>query len=225
MTRPWLVLMAKEPVAGEVKTRLAPVLGAEGAARLYRAFLDDLSERVAALDSLERVLAVWPPHVDAPWLDRYRDRFRCIPQRGAGLGERMQAVVEDAFAHRASAVVVVGTDLPTLPLEHVTEAFTRLAAGAAVVVGPDRDGGYYALGMARPVPGIFDVPMSTSRVLDATLGRVRDRGLRVALLPSWADVDEPADLVRLGVELRDPRIAKRAPRTAAALRVLADPDA
>lgn len=214
MSRPRLVLMAKEPQPRAVKTRLATALGFEGAAQLYRAFLEDLCERVITLDGVEHVLATWPPSVDAAWLDPYRARFLCVAQRGAGLGERMRASVDDGLAAGATSVLVLGTDLPTLPLENVTDALARLAAGADVVIGPDPDGGYYALGLTRPVPEIFDVPLSTAHVLDATLARVRALGLRVELLPSWADVDVPADLVRLRRELADPRIAARAPRTA-----------
>lgn len=207
--------MAKEPRPGEVKTRLAPALGAAGAAQLYAAFLDDLAERLGALGDVDRVLAVWPPEPLAPWLEGYRACFTCVAQRGDGLGARMAAVVADALERdRCRAVVVVGSDAPTLPSAHVAAAFAALASGADAALGPNPDGGYYLIGLARPIAGLFDMPMSTPDVLAATRAVLGDAGARVALLPPWHDVDVPADLARLRCELGDPAVARLAPRTA-----------
>ncbi len=210
-----LVLMAKEPRPGEVKTRLAPELGVDGAARLYAAFLDDLVERLATITDVERVLAVWPPRPDAAWLDRHRARFTCVAQRGGGLGARMAAVVADALERdRCAAVVVLGSDVPTLPIEHLRTGFAELASGADAVLGPNPDGGYYSIGLTRFVPAAFEVPMSTPHVLAATRAALESAGARVALLPPWYDVDVPGDLARLRLELADPVRARLAPRTA-----------
>jgi rSAM/selenodomain-associated transferase 1 len=209
--------MAKEPVPGQVKTRLVPALGEAGAARLYAAFLDDLGERIAAsasFDGIERVLAVWPPRLDARWLDRHRRRFRCVGQRGDDLGARMDALARDAFDEGCEQVVIVGSDLPTLPLDHLVQVFAALARGVAVVLGPTPDGGYYAVGLSRPVPGLFDGPMSTADVLAATLARLDAQGVNVELAPEWSDVDVPDDLARLTAALADPATAALAPRTA-----------
>src|SRR5262249_27153007 len=79
------------------------------------------------------------------------------------------------------------------------------------------DGGYHLVGLARPIPGLFDVEMSTASVLESSLARVASSGLRAELVPSWSDVDTPADLARLRAELADPAVAALAPRTAAFL--------
>lgn len=209
-----LVLMAKQPLPGEVKTRLAPALGAAGAARLYAAFLDDLADQLGAIEEVERHLAVWPPDPDAAWLAPYRERFTCVAQRGDGLAARMESMVRDALDRdRCSAVVVVGSDVPTLPVEHVRSAFAALRGGADAVLGPNPDGGYYLLGLVRLVAGVFEVPMSTPEVLKATRSALDRAGARVALLPPWHDVDLPTDLERLRRELTNPAVARRAPRT------------
>ncbi len=216
-----VVLMAKEPRPGEVKTRLQPTLDATQAAALYEAFLADLAERVAALSRVERVLAVWPPRLDAPWLDPYRTRFRLVAQRGSGLGARMRAVMSDLLAERRGSVLMVGTDVPTLPSEILERGVTLLDRGCAAVLGPGSDGGYYAIGLGRWIPGLFDVAMSSPSVLSSTLELLERARARVELLPTWGDVDTPADLERLAEELADPASAARAPRTSAVMRRLA----
>ena len=220
---PRLVVMAKQPRPGEVKTRLAPALGDAGAARLYAAFLDDLAARLGRLEGVERYLAVWPPDPDAAWLEPHRMRFTAVAQRGDGLGARMAAVVADALERdRRPGVVLVGSDAPTLPSELVEAGFAALASGADAVLGPNPDGGYYLIGLGRAVPAAFELPMSTPDVLAATRAALAAVGARVALLPPWHDVDVPSDLERLRLELADPAVARLAPRTA---RMLAELDA
>ena len=196
-----LILFGKVPEAGATKTRLAPALGASGAARLYRAFLDDTVRRTEAVEVERRGL----------WLagdDRGRGRVRerhpgleVRAQRGDDLGERMARALEEAFSRGAGRALVVGTDHPTLPVERLERAF-RLLASVDLVLGPSDDGGYYAVGVRREAwpgaAGIFrDVPWSTDRVLEVTRARARELGLSRRELPEWYDVDRPPELERL----------------------------
>lgn len=189
-----LVVMAKYPAAGEVKTRLAVRLGAEGAAALYRAFVLDLAARLRALP-YDTAWAFLPP--DAPFADLVPD-FRCYPQRGGDLGERMAAAVAAEAERAAGPIMVIGADAPHLPAAALHEAATALAGGAGVVLGPAADGGYYLIGMREPVPVLFGgMAWGTSTVLAETRARADRLGLPTHLLPLGFDVDEVADLDRL----------------------------
>ena len=196
-----LILFGKVPEAGATKTRLAPALGDAGAARLYRAFLDDTIRRTAAVAAERRGL----------WLagsvggrDRVRERHGGLevrPQRGDDLGQRMARALEEAFAAGAGRALILGTDHPTLPMDRLERAF-RLLSSVDLVLGPSDDGGYYAVGVRREAwpgaAGIFrDVPWSTDRVLEVTRARAEEIGLSRRELAEWYDVDRPSELERL----------------------------
>jgi len=124
--------MAKYPVAGRVKTRLAAELGDDAACALQRAFLLDLAERLRALPYAV-TWAFWPP--SAPFATLIGDG-RCRPQSGKDLGERMAAAIEAELAEGAAPVVVLGADVPHVDLACVRQAVLALAADADVVLGP-----------------------------------------------------------------------------------------
>ena len=117
--------------------------------------------------------------------------MRCLAQRGDDLGARMGNLIADLLAAGHPAALVTGSDLPTLPIEHLAEAARVLSGGGAdVVLGPAEDGGYYLVGLRRPAPELFvDVAWGTAAVLEVTLARARALGLRAHLLPEWHDVD------------------------------------
>ncbi len=187
-----LGLFAKWPCPGAVKTRLAAETSAEFGSRVASAFLRDSIERLSALD-VEHVLSFTPPEERATFTPLCGDRWRLVPQCDGDLGARLTDFFARQFEREAKQVVVVGTDSPTLPLDHVRGAFTRLET-AEVVIGPATDGGYYLIGAARPVPQIFaDVRWSKSDVLHQTIARVESMALRLALLPPWYDVDSLDD--------------------------------
>lgn len=196
-----LHLFGKVPEPGSTKTRLAPALGDRGAARLYRAFLDDTVRRTAAVEVERRTL--WLAGGDGG-RERVRKRHRGLrvrPQRGGDLGERMAHAMETSFSEGAGRVLIVGTDHPTLPPERPELAF-RLLQSADLVLGPSDDGGYYAIGLRRAAwPSarqLFrDVPWSTGRVLDVTRSKADRAGLDRRELPGWYDVDLPSELERL----------------------------
>ena len=202
-----LVIMAKEPRAGSVKTRLAATLGAEAAAELYAAFLRDKLDQVAGLGMVTPVVAYRPNAARAAFLAMVPEGFSLLPQVGEGLGETLANVSAHCFERGASAVILVDSDSPTLPPVYLERA-ARLLDGDArtcdLVLGPTDDGGYYLVGLRRHCPALFDgIPWSTDGVMEATLERASAEGLRVEMLPSWWDVDTIAELDRLRAELLD----------------------
>jgi rSAM/selenodomain-associated transferase 1 len=189
-----VLVMAKYPVPGRVKTRLAGALGAAAAAELARAFIADLGARLGALGA-SVAWAFWPP--DAPFAGLVPGA-PCVPQQGRDLGERLCAAIAWAFARDPRPLAVLGADVPHVEAATLREAATALAGDADVVLGPTPDGGYYLLALRAPQPALFErVPWGGSRVLAVTLERARAAGLRVHLLPATFDVDTPADLAAL----------------------------
>lgn len=190
-----LGLFAKWPALGTVKTRLAARAPAWGA-RVARAFLLDMVDRLATVDA-RRILVFAPTSAGPEFAALVGDRFDVTPQNVGDLGQRLAGFVEQELRGGARAVVVVGTDSPTLPLAHIEQAFAKLEQ-ADVVLGPASDGGYYLVGCGPSRPPVFDnVAWSTSRVLADTVAALADPRWRLALLPPWYDVDTPDDWAML----------------------------
>jgi len=201
MGRHALFVMAKDPRAGTVKTRLCPPLTPETAARLYRCFLSDVLDLVAKLRDVDPVVAYSPADAGPEFARLTSGRFLLVPQEGEDLGERLEGTFRTLFRRGYKYVSAVSTDSPDLPVEYLQEAFRRLE-NAPVVVGPCPDGGYYLIGLSRLVPELFrNMPWSTARVVAETESRARRIGLAVSYLPPWHDVDTAADLDRLVREL------------------------
>lgn len=206
-----VVMVAKAPLAGRAKTRLAAAIGAEAAAALAHAFLEDLTYCLNKIPA-RRVIA-WDLDDAHPAFDAARAAgFEFVRQPSGTLGERLDMLIR-AEARRADAVVVIGSDSPTLSAEMLTAAFERLE-GADVVLGPSFDGGYYLLGVRSawfrgavppegPHPLFTDIAWSTTEVLGQTLRRCRAIGARVELGPFWYDVDTVEDLSMLKTHLLD----------------------
>jgi rSAM/selenodomain-associated transferase 1 len=204
--------MAKHPVPGRVKTRLAAELGDETACALQRAFLLDLADRLRALPYTV-TWAFWPP--SAPFATLLGGG-RCRPQSGDDLGERMRGAIEAEFADGGGTVVVLGADVPHVDLACVRRAVLALAAGADVVLGPALDGGYYLIGLRSPAPALFEnIAWGTDQVLRATVARAERLGLRVELVAESFDVDQVGDLARLRAALATADL--HLPRTRAVL--------
>jgi uncharacterized protein len=210
-----LLLFTKPAREGQVKTRLIGDLTAAQAAELHAAFLADLLSRLAGGDfELDLAWALGPGE-ELP--GGFGDGIGCVRQEGDGLGERLYGALA-AAARQAPAVAALGSDHPTVGRELVERAFAAVEAGAGVALGPAEDGGYYLIALAAGAvrPRLFeDIPWSTGGVLAATLGRCRELGLAVELLPAAADVDTPADLARLAARLAvaGPAAAAACPRT------------
>lgn len=206
MLMPMLLVVAKQPAAGQTKTRLCPPLTGETAAALYECFLRDTLDIMRMTPAVKRCI-VYLPEGAADYFRKLAPDFTLMRQEGADLGERLDNLLTAALAQGAAAAVVMDSDSPTLPAAYLREAFTRLQEGADVVLGPCDDGGYYLIGLTRPQPRLLrDVPMSTPTVLRDTLAIAEELGVRVALLPTWYDVDTVVELQRLRQELADPVI-------------------
>jgi len=192
-----LIIFAKEPRPGQVKTRLSPPLSPAAAAQLYHSFLLDILAEMARLPQLRLALAFSPPEAQAVFRGLAPAGADLFPQEGADLGERMARALARGFAAGFGPVMLRGGDLPDLPAAVVSEAREVLAAGRAqVVLGPATDGGYYLVGLTAPQPRLFQGPVwSSGTVLTDTLRLARQLGLGVHLLPPWPDIDTYADLL------------------------------
>ena len=194
-----LAIFAKAPVAGQVKTRLCPPLTPERAAELSRCFLLDTLERVCGLEAVEVFVAISPTDSESLFRSLIPFPVRYRPQRGASLGERQLNTLGDMMSAGFSRALIIGSDIPTLPVAYVQEAFRRLEDPACdAVFGPSHDGGYYLVGARQPHRRLFEnIVWSTPQVLQQTLAQARKYGYAVALVPPWYDVDRPQDLPRL----------------------------
>jgi len=193
-----LVVFAKRPAPGQVKTRLCPPFSLEQAASFYAAMLDDVlcvSQQAAAQLGLQAVLAVHPPEACAELAVR-APRLRVLDQRGASLSERLEDAVARLAAEGCTPLLVRGSDSPLLDTRLIGEALARLRT-SDLVLCPDPDGGYSLIGLGKPAPGLLRHPMSTASVLQDTLAGAKARGLRTALLPARFDIDVVEDLHRL----------------------------
>jgi rSAM/selenodomain-associated transferase 1 len=228
MALPSLLLFARAPEPGRVKTRLLERLTAEGAAELYRAFLEDAGRAYLAPGRWESVLCAEPSPSDPRLVPLFPEPWRGETQQGGDLGDRLHRAFDREFSRGAPAALAVGSDHPALPRGRLVAAFAELAAGARAVLVPAEDGGYCAIGLAAGVAAgeVFrGVPWSTANVLATTLDRLEGLGLRPRLLPAAYDVDRPEDIDRLRLDLagRDPGEEGFPVATARALGVGAGP--
>jgi rSAM/selenodomain-associated transferase 1 len=186
-----LIMFAKEPQPGKVKTRLSPPLSLKEAAQLYHSFIEDILEEMARVPEVRLAVAFSPLGAQVFFRRLTPPGTDLFPQQGADLGERMARAFARSFAAGFGPVMLRGSDVPDLPAAVVSEAREVLAAGQAqVVLGPCPDGGYYLVGLAEPQPLLFQGPAwSSSTVLTDTLRLARQLGLRVHLLPPWPDID------------------------------------
>lgn len=194
-----LLVFARLPELGRVKTRIAAEIGHERTLVLYEAMLADLLERVGDSDERTEVEIMWTASPDATGEDLHRvfGLRRLAMQTGATLGDRMSiAFSERVFFHDASKVMAIGTDEPGIDRAFIDCAF-RLLDSFDWVVGPAADGGYYLLGCraADFFPEIFqDIEWSSNTVLQTTLDRIREKGQTIAVLPLRTDIDLVDDL-------------------------------
>lgn len=196
-----LLVFAKKPIPGRVKTRLVPALSPEEAAELYQRMQLDIFSKVGHLAGVEWVVVYEQGRGAAEYFAAAGQAARLVPQEGADLGAKMANAFREAFRRGYGAAVIIGTDSPDLPLAFIAEAYARLRQPAVdAVFGPSADGGYYLVGAKRPLPELFTgIPWSTGEVLARSLARAAAAGLAVELLPPWYDVDEVADLRRPGL--------------------------
>ncbi len=195
-----LLVFARAPQPGKVKTRLAAHIGDEAAARLYAAMLQDtlaVAENAARDGKVEVVVSYTPSDAFAPGEFSLANFWRGakMPQIGADLGEKMRFAIANGLEQGAERVLIIGSDLPDLESGILCEAFEKLTH-YDLVFGPAQDGGFYLIGARAPLPDdIFDgVLWSLASTLQSVLHVARGLNLSVALLPQGADIDEWRDV-------------------------------
>jgi hypothetical protein len=208
-----LIVFAKCPEPGRVKTRLTPVLTPGEAARLYAAFLQDALARYRRLDGVDvRLYLGAPPSEDCAAL--LPAGLEWHEQEGDGLGPRMRSAFQETRTAGYDRAVLIGTDHPTLPMAFVRQAFEALRAPRSICIGPSADGGFYLLGMHGAYPVCFeDMTYSHPRVFEDTLARIGQTNAQLTVLPRWYDVDTPDDLARLVGALEDEDASAPLPNT------------
>jgi len=208
-----LLLIAKVPRPGRVKTRLCPPYTPGQAAALAAAALSDSLDAVTASPVARRVLLL-----DGPAGGWARDGVEVLPQRGVGLAERLAAAYDDAWAGAELPMLLVGMDTPQAGPELLGAAVCALLAeGVDAALGLATDGGFWALGLRRPDRRLLlGVPMSTPHTGAAQAARLRAAGLRVAALPPLTDVDDVASARDVAAALPRSRFAAEMRRLAPA---------
>ena len=195
-----LIIFAKAPVAGQVKTRLVPPLTPEEACRLYRSWAVDTYAAALFLGGVAPEVA-YQAHPDFPnpdWMAQGRGQVPFFYQAAGDLGAKLADAFDRAFKPRCERAAAIGTDSPGLPAEYIREGFERLK-DHDLVLGPAQDGGYYLIGLRqKAVPELFEgISWSTPDVLAGTMKAAENLGLSVWLLPEYFDVDRPEDLKKI----------------------------
>jgi uncharacterized protein len=211
LTNRTLVIMAKAPRLGSVKTRLAESLSLQGVTELYRCLLNDTMALAQVLDHVE--IAIMCPASDVEDLSQALAKaVRIVPQTGQGLAAGLASVFTHFATPGHQRVIAFNSDTPHLPASVLETAFDVLEA-CDLVVGPTYDGGYYLVGARASHPGLFTSDgMGTANALEALLAHARALGLSIHLTDPFYDIDVAADLTQLADELR--RMPGKAPRTA-----------
>jgi uncharacterized protein len=207
-----LVVMAKAPRPGKVKTRLSPPLTPNQASALNICFIRDTTENIQQVTEASNsagLVAYTPVGDEAAFDGLLPAGFQLLAQRGHGFGERLLFVCEDLFVCGFSSVCLIDSDSPTMPQSALLQAVEELShAGDRMVLGGSDDGGYYLVGIKRPHHRLFEqIDWSTERVFAQTLERAKEIALPTELLPTWYDVDDAATLDRLQRELASPNAA------------------
>lgn len=196
-----LVVMAKQPEAGNTKTRLCPPLLEEQAANLYEALLKDTLLSAVTVDKTSLVVGLTPAESIGYFREICPAATILLPVSGRDVGECMNQVTTSLLHSGFHSVIVMNSDGPSLPVDYLDKAVQELKK-SDVVLGPCEDGGYYLIGLHEPKFELFqDIDWSTDRVALQTLANADRAGMRTYLLPPWYDVDTPKDLHRLINEL------------------------
>jgi uncharacterized protein len=193
-SKPILGIFAKQPLAGQVKTRLCPPLSQQEAADLYLCSLRETVSRMAVVQDFELVICFAG---ERDWFAKTFPGLPLLPQQGADLGARLANGFRQLFQQGYPQVVLIGSDAPDLPVELVRQAFAQFQS-VEVVLAPATDGGYVLVGQAAFRPELFEtIHWGSATVLAETLQRVEQFVIPAATLPSWEDLDDVSALERL----------------------------
>ncbi len=197
----YFIIFTRYPLPGTTKTRLIPVLGSLQAARLQRAMTEHLLSRVRPLMDREEIsVEIWFEGGDATLMRRWLGpEYGYTPQGSGDLGSRMQRAMEAAFQSGARAAVIMGTDVPGITTDILTQT-RNLIRRERMVIGPAKDGGYYLIGFRRDMfqegsaRFFTGIEWGTHQVFKKTLALAAEAGTRPAVLPVLQDIDRPEDL-------------------------------
>jgi rSAM/selenodomain-associated transferase 1 len=184
-----LVIFANAPEKGRVKSRIAADLGPDVALTAYRTLAEHTVAAASHVDWCQKTILYAPNGTGDAMRSWFGDLFDYRAQGDGDLGRRMLAALERAFSDGADRVILIGVDCPGVTEAIITEAFSRLDAADAVL-GPSFDGGYYLIGMKKPLKALFtDIPFGTGDTLQKTLTAARKASIRVSLLEWKRDVN------------------------------------
>ncbi len=196
-----LIVFAREPKDGEVKTRLLKSLSVPVVTQLYQAFIKDVLTIALEANCDERLIYCAATDNITPFLSQFKDRFHLQEQQGIDLGERMFNAANDCRKKGFERIVIIGTDCLTLTTADIVGAFDKLNEHD-YVIGPACDGGYYLIGLRNPHQQIFQkIKWSSGAVLRQTRQNIKELKQSVYLLKEQEDVDDLASLKRLHQEL------------------------
>ena len=187
-----LILFARDPILGKVKTRLSPFLEEDVILKLYTCFLQDSLDNIRQVKNVDRFVGVAPSNESGFFTGMLGSDIRMFVQEGENLGDKMRGAIQDRFAEGYERVVIIGSDSPSLPASYIYQA---VGSDKDLVLGPSTDGGYYLIGMRGKLVEVFkDVTWGTETVLQETCEHLVQNGASLELLPVWYDVDTPEDL-------------------------------
>jgi uncharacterized protein len=191
-----LIIFARYPESGKVKTRLIPALGAAGAALLYRRMAERMIEQARALQNIGALeIEVWFTGGTIPQMQEWLGEDLAYKVQPEGnLGDRMSLAFASAFCNGCDAAILIGTDCPELSADLLQQSFSTLQQHP-LVLGPATDGGYYLIGLRHPIPELFmGIIWSTDGVLKQTLEIAKSLNLMPYQLIYLNDIDRPQDL-------------------------------
>ena len=192
-----LIIFAKAPVPGQVKTRLQPHLSPEECANLHAFFIIDTINIAKRAEEAETFLFCYPGTENHFFQKVSKDfDIKLMSQKGNDLGERMEHAIKSSISKGYNKVVIIGSDSPDLPVEYIQNGFKRLDT-SDMVIGPSADGGYYLIGGTKELPVFDGIQWSGCQVFNMTVEKAKERGLTVSILDEWYDIDTVEDLQRL----------------------------
>jgi len=194
-----VILFARDPVQGQVKTRLSSSLDDETILKLYTCFVEDSLDKIRKVDNIDCFVGIHPENHSDYFSGTENSDMSLFVQKGKDLGCKMHQAFVDRFAEGYTKVVIIGSDSPSLPVSYIEKA---LASEKDLVLGPSTDGGYYLIAMSGRVSEVFGgVGWGTENVLGETLKNINEANVSLELLPVWYDVDFPEDLKFLKTHL------------------------
>ncbi|HOO55581.1 MAG TPA: TIGR04282 family arsenosugar biosynthesis glycosyltransferase [bacterium] len=193
-----LIVFAKYPMPGEVKSRLGTYIGRKAACEIYRAFIDTTIEKISEKKRFDIRINFTPDTPEArEYFEHRYTHVPCDPQRGVDIGRRMSVSFDKAFGLGYDQVCIIGTDIPDVPVAHLENAFDLLDEND-LVLGDAADGGYYLIGQKENEPALFDgVEWGSAFVYESALKKAREMGLKCASMEKWRDADNDAALLEL----------------------------